>query len=155
MLEMGHNFGSTHDLATNTACAPGGTQGNYIMYSRATSGKAANNDEFSSCSLNLIGLVIDYIVNGEKNCFKSERCLYLYQLSLFFLSQLIVFFPVCSCESDVGSVRQRRGGGQRGVRLQRVRRQVLHHRVQAGRQAGRFGQCHVRVQSEQGTVLHR
>lgn len=71
--EMGHNFGSTHDTTSDSTCAPGGSNGNYIMYSRATSGKLANNDEFSSCSQKLIGTVLDYVVQGSKNCLKSKN----------------------------------------------------------------------------------
>jgi disintegrin and metalloproteinase domain-containing protein 10 len=70
--EMGHNFGSTHDLTTDATCSPGGTRGNFIMYSRATNGKLANNDDFSSCSQNLIGSVLDFVVQGSKNCLKSK-----------------------------------------------------------------------------------
>ena len=82
--EIGHNFGSTHDLTTDSTCAPGGSNGNFIMYSRATSGKLPNNDDFSSCSQRLIGSVLDYVVQGSKNCFKSKF------LNFFFLPLLLV-----------------------------------------------------------------
>ncbi|KAK3728250.1 hypothetical protein QZH41_019619 [Actinostola sp. cb2023] len=50
--ELGHGFGSQHD--PDGGCSPGGTDGNYIMYSKATPGDRENNNHFSSCSLNAI-----------------------------------------------------------------------------------------------------
>ena len=40
-----------HDPENNKACVPGGEDGNYIMYARATSGDKKNNRQFSPCSL--------------------------------------------------------------------------------------------------------
>ena len=71
--EMGHNFGSTHDLPGDNTCAPGGSNGNYLMYSRATTGQLPNNIQFSPCSQNLIGSVLSYVIQGSKNCFKSKK----------------------------------------------------------------------------------
>ncbi|XP_048587301.1 disintegrin and metalloproteinase domain-containing protein 10 [Nematostella vectensis] len=51
--ELGHGFGSEHDPEDGD-CSPGGKDGNYIMYSKATSGDRPNNDVFSSCSLKAI-----------------------------------------------------------------------------------------------------
>ncbi|XP_048750317.2 disintegrin and metalloproteinase domain-containing protein 10-like [Ostrea edulis] len=55
--EVGHNFGSDHD-AEGTSCAPGGADGNYIMYARATSGYLANNNKFSTCSISQVAPII-------------------------------------------------------------------------------------------------
>lgn len=40
--EIGHNFGSPHDPEI---CTPGGDDGNYIMFARATSGDKKNNNK--------------------------------------------------------------------------------------------------------------
>ncbi|XP_062593437.1 disintegrin and metalloproteinase domain-containing protein 10 homolog isoform X2 [Saccostrea cucullata] len=71
--EVGHNFGSPHD--NGEICAPGGDQGNFIMYPSATKGNRPNNDHFSKCSKGNITLVLDAVVNernGKSNCFKSS-----------------------------------------------------------------------------------
>ena len=44
-------FHLQHDPENNKACVPGGEDGNYIMYARATSGDKKNNRQFSPCSL--------------------------------------------------------------------------------------------------------
>lgn len=55
--EIGHNFGSEHDLTA--ACAPGDSSGgNYIMYPSASNGIYANNLLFSTCSRNQIASVL-------------------------------------------------------------------------------------------------
>lgn len=41
--EIGHNFGSPHDPEI---CTPGGDDGNYIMFARATSGDKKNNNKW-------------------------------------------------------------------------------------------------------------
>ncbi|XP_076816614.1 disintegrin and metalloproteinase domain-containing protein 10-like [Clavelina lepadiformis] len=68
--ELGHNFGSPHDMGAD--CTPGEsssislrTQGNYIMYARATSGKEPNNNHFSGCSIRNISKVLET---------KKDRC---------------------------------------------------------------------------------
>lgn len=40
-----------HDETSNAACAPGGTEGNYIMFAQATTGTKPNNVKFSTCSI--------------------------------------------------------------------------------------------------------
>jgi len=55
--EFGHNFGSPHDPST-TQCSPGGQQGNFIMFPRATDGSATNNERFSPCSIASINAVL-------------------------------------------------------------------------------------------------
>ncbi|XP_062512100.1 disintegrin and metalloproteinase domain-containing protein 10-like [Corticium candelabrum] len=67
--EIGHNFGSNHDMSG--ACAPGGTAGNYIMYFRATSGTEQNNDQFSLCSRDSMGSVIQVKGQGA-GCFENS-----------------------------------------------------------------------------------
>lgn len=78
--EVGHNFGSPHDKGGD--CVPTGQSsstsdgGNYIMYASATSGDQANNNQFSSCSITNITLVLDAVLkeaNGKKNCFEEPE----------------------------------------------------------------------------------
>lgn len=66
--EVGHNFGSDHDTDGST-CAPGGSDGNYIMYARATSGYLPNNNKFSSCSIKQMAPIIE-----EKGRSSSTGC---------------------------------------------------------------------------------
>lgn len=66
--ETGHNFGSPHD--STAACTPGGTDGNFIMFARATSGDQKNNRLFSSCSRAKMNTVMD--VKGR--CTDSKCC---------------------------------------------------------------------------------
>ena len=70
--EIGHNFGSPHDYPMD--CRPGGTQGNFIMYSSATSGERPNNNKFSPCSVRNISSVLAAVFNGEgkENCFQED-----------------------------------------------------------------------------------
>ncbi|KAI1290401.1 Disintegrin and metalloproteinase domain-containing protein 10 [Halotydeus destructor] len=71
--EIGHNFGSPHDYPLD--CRPGGTQGNFIMYSSATSGERANNNKFSPCSIRNISSVLHAVFNneGKENCFQEDN----------------------------------------------------------------------------------
>ncbi|XP_020621435.1 disintegrin and metalloproteinase domain-containing protein 10-like [Orbicella faveolata] len=57
MHEFGHNFGSGHDPDT-CKCSPGGSDGNFVMYSRASDGHEPNNFLFSPCSKQEISPVI-------------------------------------------------------------------------------------------------
>ena len=63
-----------HDSTSN--CAPGGNEGNYIMFARATSGDQKNNRLFSPCSRSSMNGVMD--VKGRcieaKCCFKGNTC---------------------------------------------------------------------------------
>lgn len=70
--EIGHNFGSPHDFPAD--CRPGSTQGNYIMYSSATSGERPNNNKFSPCSVRNISSVLQAVFSGEgkENCFQED-----------------------------------------------------------------------------------
>lgn len=66
--EIGHNFGSEHDT-DGTTCAPGGSDGNYIMYAHATSGNLPNNNKFSSCSINQMAPIIENKCRTTTGCF--------------------------------------------------------------------------------------
>merc|ERR1719242_1440919 len=71
--EMGHNFGSPHDPEADKDCVPGGDDGNYIMYARATSGDRNNNKKFSPCSLRSINQVLTAKARGPKGCFTAPE----------------------------------------------------------------------------------
>ncbi len=62
-----------HD--SSSECAPGGSEGNYIMFARATSGDQKNNRLFSPCSTEKMNAVMD--VKGRCNddvkcCFQGK-----------------------------------------------------------------------------------
>lgn len=65
-------------------CTPGGEDGNFIMFARATSGDKRNNNKFSSCSLRAIEPVLNAKARSAKGCFTGE-----------FLT--IPFLKCCSC----------------------------------------------------------
>lgn len=50
-------------------CTPGGEDGNYIMFARATSGDKRNNNKFSPCSLKAIEPVLNAKARSAKGCF--------------------------------------------------------------------------------------
>lgn len=68
--EIGHNFGSPHDPEE---CTPGGEDGNYIMFARATSGDKKNNNKFSPCSLKSINSVLNSKARSSKGCFTEPQ----------------------------------------------------------------------------------
>ncbi|XP_055696634.1 uncharacterized protein LOC129797822 [Lutzomyia longipalpis] len=68
--EIGHNFGSPHDPEQ---CTPGGEDGNYIMFARATSGDKRNNNKFSPCSLKAIEPVLNAKARSAKGCFTEPQ----------------------------------------------------------------------------------
>ncbi|XP_060526356.1 disintegrin and metalloproteinase domain-containing protein 10 [Cylas formicarius] len=68
--EIGHNFGSPHDPEQ---CTPGGEDGNFIMFARATSGDKRNNNRFSPCSLKSINPVLNYKARSTKGCFTEPK----------------------------------------------------------------------------------
>ncbi|KAH9528575.1 hypothetical protein DERF_002508 [Dermatophagoides farinae] len=70
--EIGHNFGSPHDPEDDHACTPGGENGNYIMFARATSGDKRNNNKFSPCSLRSINAVLNTKAKSLKGCFQAS-----------------------------------------------------------------------------------
>ncbi|XP_053204825.1 disintegrin and metalloproteinase domain-containing protein 10-like [Panonychus citri] len=71
--EIGHNFGSPHDPENEGSCAPGGEDGNYIMFARATSGDKRNNNHFSLCSLKSINAVLNTKARSSKGCFQEPQ----------------------------------------------------------------------------------
>jgi len=71
--EIGHNFGSPHDPENNRDCTPGGADGNYIMFARATSGDKKNNNQFSPCSLKSINGVLGSKARNENGCFTEPQ----------------------------------------------------------------------------------
>ncbi|KAM8705332.1 hypothetical protein ACLKA7_009750 [Drosophila subpalustris] len=68
--EIGHNFGSPHDPEL---CTPGGEDGNFIMFARATSGDKKNNNKFSACSLKSIEPVLNAKARSMKGCFTEPQ----------------------------------------------------------------------------------
>ncbi|XP_049946248.1 uncharacterized protein LOC126428361 [Schistocerca serialis cubense] len=68
--EIGHNFGSPHDP---DSCTPGGEDGNYIMFARATSGDKKNNNKFSPCSISSINPVLNTKARSPKGCFTEPQ----------------------------------------------------------------------------------
>ncbi|KAK2575767.1 hypothetical protein KPH14_007153 [Odynerus spinipes] len=68
--EIGHNFGSPHDP---DECSPGGEDGNFIMFARATSGDKRNNNRFSPCSLVSINPVLNAKARSVKGCFAEPQ----------------------------------------------------------------------------------
>ncbi|CRK88806.1 CLUMA_CG002530, isoform A [Clunio marinus] len=68
--EIGHNFGSPHDP---DQCTPGGEDGNFIMFARATSGDKRNNNKFSPCSLKAIEPVLNAKARSSKGCFTEPQ----------------------------------------------------------------------------------
>jgi disintegrin and metalloproteinase domain-containing protein 10 len=96
--EIGHNFGSPvrvyyyckfyillvsinrargifqHDPEDDAMCTPGGEDGNYIMYARATSGDKKNNVMFSRCSVPAINDVLNEKARGWRTgCFEGNN----------------------------------------------------------------------------------
>jgi len=53
-------------------CTPGGEDGNFIMFARATSGDKRNNNRFSPCSLNAINPVLNSKARSPKGCFTGQ-----------------------------------------------------------------------------------
>jgi len=70
--EVGHNFGAEHDAEGQ--CVPGEKNGgNFIMYSRATTGTQPNNRNFSQCSKDSMGKVMFSLVSSPKFCLKVNN----------------------------------------------------------------------------------
>ncbi|XP_062522964.1 disintegrin and metalloproteinase domain-containing protein 10-like [Corticium candelabrum] len=69
--ELGHNFGSWHDEASEE-CSPGefgDSNGNYIMFASATDGSKSNNQQFSPCSKPVMADVI----SAKGGCFVAAN----------------------------------------------------------------------------------
>ena len=58
-----------------TDCAPGGTQGNYIMYPHATAADKPNNMMFSACSIASMHTIMERDARDESDeaCFQREH----------------------------------------------------------------------------------
>lgn len=54
-------------------CTPGGEDGNFIMFARATSGDKRNNNKFSPCSLKAIEPVLNAKARSSKGCFTGKN----------------------------------------------------------------------------------
>lgn len=67
-----HSYYQKHDT-DGTTCAPGGSDGNYIMYAHATSGNLPNNNKFSSCSINQMAPIIENKCRTTTGCFIGKR----------------------------------------------------------------------------------
>eukprot|EP00039_Didymoeca_costata_P027817 m.19246 g.19246 ORF g.19246 m.19246 type:complete len:758 (+) comp6522_c0_seq1:69-2342(+) len=82
--ESAHNWGAEHDDPSIPECAPGGTEGNFVMFAAATDGSKKNNKYFSLCSKRQMSKVIlmlrdvcfmelghrcgDGIIEGDEEC---------------------------------------------------------------------------------------
>eukprot|EP00090_Calanus_glacialis_P016630 TRINITY_DN26015_c0_g1_i1.p1 TRINITY_DN26015_c0_g1~~TRINITY_DN26015_c0_g1_i1.p1 ORF type:complete len:637 (+),score=171.23 TRINITY_DN26015_c0_g1_i1:26-1936(+) len=69
MHELGHSFGAAHDPKEDDKCAPGGKQGNYLMYPGPL-GNSFIRREFSPCSMFEIGKVLD---ETEHSCLLTRN----------------------------------------------------------------------------------
>ena len=77
VLLLGHNV-YTHFMMTSllhhqhdpegTDCAPGGSDGNFIMSAFANSGSKPNNNQFSNCSISTMQTFIQTRGQGEGEC---------------------------------------------------------------------------------------
>lgn len=69
---MFYSLPSQHDKGPN--CVSSNHKGNYIMFDKATSGNRPNNRKFSSCSIDSISTLVNFVLNAEfnkENCFLS------------------------------------------------------------------------------------
>jgi len=118
-------------------CTPGGEDGNFIMFARATSGDKRNNNRFSPCSLNAINPVLNSKARSPKGCFTGEfyaagatanamlqrneidrtSSHLLRPITLHLSTLTLMVLCTVYCRTASIAVRQRRGGGGRGVRL--------------------------------------
>lgn len=71
--EIGHNFGSPHDPESERECVPGGKDGNFIMFARATGGDEKNNQRFSPCSIRSIRPVLAAKARHTHGCFTQPQ----------------------------------------------------------------------------------
>ena len=71
-LILNFTMSMQHDPENNKACVPGGEDGNYIMFARATSGDKMNNRNFSPCSLKSVKRVLQAKARGDKGCFTGN-----------------------------------------------------------------------------------
>ncbi|XP_065185726.1 disintegrin and metalloproteinase domain-containing protein 10-like [Sycon ciliatum] len=77
--ELGHNWGTGHDdrngvPVSDAACVPGATStnGNFIMFSKASDGTKPNNGVFSTCSRKNINSNVDSLQRSRPDCFSDD-----------------------------------------------------------------------------------
>ncbi|XP_077564429.1 disintegrin and metalloproteinase domain-containing protein 10-like [Haemaphysalis longicornis] len=75
--EIGHSFGSPHDIPDSSPCVPDNVDGgHFLMYPSSSSGNKPNNDNFSPCSIKNISRIILPMLKGEStaraNCFQVD-----------------------------------------------------------------------------------
>ncbi|RWS21837.1 disintegrin and metalloproteinase domain-containing protein 10-like protein, partial [Leptotrombidium deliense] len=70
--QIGHNLGSPNDYPLE--CRLGGSAGNFLMNSFASSGKRKNNYKLSPCSIRNISSVLHAVINsdGKHNCLQED-----------------------------------------------------------------------------------
>ena len=73
-LSLSFSFFLTHAHSQHDPeqCTPGGEDGNFIMFARATSGDKRNNNRFSPCSLKAIEPVLNAKARSAKGCFTGR-----------------------------------------------------------------------------------
>ena len=86
-----------HDPET-AECSPGGTNGNYIMYARATSGDRPNNNKFSSCSKKSMADVMTAKARGEDGCFIGKSSTILRSTHLTHLLPMDYYHIYIGCQ---------------------------------------------------------
>lgn len=74
-------------------CTPGGEDGNFIMFARATSGDKRNNNKFSSCSLRAIEPVLNAKARSAKGCFTGECTNIVFVRVCYYLIAYYGFLP--------------------------------------------------------------
>lgn len=81
-----------HDPENNQDCTPGGEDGNYIMFARATSGDKRNNNKFSPCSLKSINGVLSTKARNENGCFTGTNfSLSYHYIDVFNISMCVMY----------------------------------------------------------------
>ena len=125
-------------------CTPGGDDGNYIMFARATSGDKKNNHQFSPCSLKAINGVLAAKARGPKGCFTG---MILSHSRLTIMNCLIHGDDTNTDRTDGIRVWERSGGRRGGMRLRMGRglpgRVLLPHAV-----------CWLRLRGSKRTTVH-
>ena len=91
-------------------CSPGGENGNYIMFARATSGDKPNNNKFSGCSKDSMALVMEAKARHSGGCFIGNKAIY-----------VAVFYVLWTVSWNWGSITRKRDIPSRDSHL--IRRQ--------------------------------
>lgn len=69
--DLSRSLSRQHDPETRV-CSPGGEDGNFIMFARATSGDKPNNNRFSDCSVESMASVMEVKARSNDGCFIRE-----------------------------------------------------------------------------------